>query len=221
MALFERYGFEPVVIHTIEFSDRVFAGADGLNARVNLDNLFNTRRPLHVGAGTGLVLIARRKGSSALTEWQDAPDEWLRTPIVVEATTCLAVVGSPPAPGTAPADTRLDIEIPPQAIHHADGHEWFVTLDGLDLMSAAASSEHTAPIQLFEGTLAARPGPIRSGDYPDKRARPLPAQRVAHLVLIVRQHAPDDQRPPLRADRPASTRSDRTSAHHPTRLTPT
>jgi len=157
VALFERYGFEPVVIHTIEFSDRVFAGADGLNARVNLDNLFNTRRPLHVGAGTGLVLIARRKGSSALTEWQDAPDEWLRTPIVVEATTCLAVVGSPPAPGTAPADTRLDIEIPPQAIHHADGHEWFVTLDGLDLMSAAASSEHTAPIQLFEGLLPLGP----------------------------------------------------------------
>ena len=94
IAHFDSLGFEPVVVHTIEFSDRIFsAHGAGLNTDETLGQVFSAPRPVHLGDGNGLVYVGRRKGSARLGEWADAARAQLDTPLVVKATTSLSVVG--------------------------------------------------------------------------------------------------------------------------------
>ena len=126
-ALLNEHGFEPVVIHRLELSDRIFgeSGADLLRDPF-WAHLFETERPLSVGTGENLVWIGghadgvRRAGRGAASAFSE-PVLALDARIALE----------PRSPGLAwpSSDEKNDAGeteyvVAPSEIRHVEGHCW-------------------------------------------------------------------------------------------------
>ena len=125
--LLAEHGFEPLVVHQLELSDRIFAesGADLLHDPF-WEHLFETERPISVGTGDKLVWIGghaddvRRAGRGAAHALAEP---------VLALDLRLAVETRAPAASVAAANGRectatIDHVVLPEEIRHVDGHCW-------------------------------------------------------------------------------------------------
>lgn len=163
--LLGRYGFEPLVVHQLEFSDRLFGEAGGrIGTADYFSNLFNTMRPIYLGDGGGLVYVGRRKRSGADAPLADIDQNWRKQPFVVGTTTTLSIPGSPrlSAADAAPPVAEqprpsIELEIPATAIRHYSGQCWTIGLKGLPVGDDLADG-FRSPLELYENLLPLGPG---------------------------------------------------------------
>jgi 2-polyprenyl-3-methyl-5-hydroxy-6-metoxy-1,4-benzoquinol methylase len=126
-ALLNEHGFEPVVVHRLELSDRIFGeyGADLLRDPF-WAHLFETERPLSVGTGENLVWIGghadgvRRSGRGAASA--------LSEPVLAVDARIALEPRSPGLARTAPDEktgtTEAEYVVASSEMRHVEGHCW-------------------------------------------------------------------------------------------------
>jgi SAM-dependent methyltransferase len=151
-ALLSEHGFEPVVIHRLELSDRIFgeAGADLLRDPF-WAHLFETERPLSIGTGENLVWIGghadavRRAGRGAASAFSE-PVLALDARIALE----------PRAPGLARlADeingaAKVEYVLAPSEMRHVEGHCWSAQIGTMYGMGDSAGEKLRSRLKLRE-----------------------------------------------------------------------
>ncbi|OYD82350.1 class I SAM-dependent methyltransferase [Azospirillum brasilense] len=158
--LLDRYGFEPVVVHAVEFSERVFGPCGGgLHTDPTFANLFNTPRPLRVGDGTSLVYIGRKKGARKPGAWRDSGSSWINRQLTVEASTHLRVIDTLSGMAPPPDDTLGRVAVPAAAMRPVKGHGWEIDYADLGLSDAIVSPADVERVRIFENALPL--GPIQ------------------------------------------------------------
>jgi 2-polyprenyl-3-methyl-5-hydroxy-6-metoxy-1,4-benzoquinol methylase len=156
--LLAEYGFEPIVVHHLELSDRIFgkSGADLLNDRF-WAHLFETERPLSIGTGENLVWIgghaaevrrAGRGAASALSE----PVLALDVRIALEPRSTWVV---------APSE-RNDVEevehfLVPSEMRHVEGHCWCAEIGAVSGIGDWAGEKLRSRLKLREEALELGP----------------------------------------------------------------
>jgi len=159
-ALLGKYGFEPVVVHRLELSDRIFgeSGVDLLRDPF-WAHLFETERPLSVGTGENLVWIgghaanvrrAGRGAASALSESVLALD----ARIALEPR-------SPWLDGPAPDEKNGAVEaehvVAPSEMRHVEGHCWSAQVGTMFGMGDWAGEKLRSRLKLREEGLELGP----------------------------------------------------------------
>jgi SAM-dependent methyltransferase len=159
-ALLNDHGFEPVVIHRLELSDRIFgAGRANLLRDPFWAHLFETERPLSIGTGENLVWIGghadgvRRAGrgtASALSE----PVLALDARIALEPR-------SPgldrPAPDEKNGAAEVEYVVAPAGMRHVGGHCWSSQVGAMFGMGDWAGEKLRSKLNLHEGGLQLGP----------------------------------------------------------------
>jgi SAM-dependent methyltransferase len=96
------HGFQPLVVHELELSERIFAAQGaGLGCRPDFANLFNTDRSLTIGDGHNLVWIGGRAGEIAA-----AGERLGLARLTIPAETRLVLPDTPTPPALPIADRR-------------------------------------------------------------------------------------------------------------------
>ncbi len=168
--LLNRFGFAPVVINQIEFSDVVFgSGGAGLASLPEYANLFSTYRQLWIGNGERLMAVTARAATAAkLRDAVATDDEWSRAPVIVRTRTeivppetvnlvsAAAVAAKTTADYARPRSRDRWRTLSPTDLHKEQGHCW--TLD----LSFAGPSDHgdrcaVSDVELFEDHLPLGP----------------------------------------------------------------
>ncbi len=155
------HGFEPIVVHRLELSDRIFAegGADLLRDPF-WAHLFETERPLSVGSGDNLVWIgghadgvrrAGRGAASALSE----PVVALDVRIALEPRSPVAACGAPDEKNGA-AD--IELVVAPGEMRHVEGHCWSAEVGAVFGMGDWAGETLRSRLKLREEGLELGPG---------------------------------------------------------------
>ena len=159
-ALLNEHGFEPVVVHRLELSDRIFgeSGADLLRDPF-WAHLFETERPLSVGTGENLVWIGghadgvRRAGRGAASAFSE-PVLALDARIALE----------PRSPGLAwpSSDEKNDAGeteyvVAPSEMRHVEGHCWSAQIGTIYGMGDWAGEKQRSRLKLREEGLELGP----------------------------------------------------------------
>jgi 2-polyprenyl-3-methyl-5-hydroxy-6-metoxy-1,4-benzoquinol methylase len=160
-ALLADHGFEPVVVHQLELSDRIFAehGAD-LARDPFWAHLFETERPISVGTGDKLVWIGghtdyvQRIGRGALSA--------LSEPVLALDARIALEPRSPLAPRAVPDETRQPARsehpIAPSEMRHVGGHCWSAEVGTLFGVGDWAGERFRSRLKLHEDGLELGPG---------------------------------------------------------------
>jgi 2-polyprenyl-3-methyl-5-hydroxy-6-metoxy-1,4-benzoquinol methylase len=162
--LLGRYGFEPITVHQIEFSDRVFSEAGAkLGVREEYENLFNTIRPIFLGAGNSIVFIGRR--TADIGDDSAAKEDWNKIPLVIDTATTLTMpipLGSlaPDSGNSAPAAPGdwTELVIPVEAMEPSQGHCWTVPLISGFTLPDVMEDDRRSRLELYENHLPLGPG---------------------------------------------------------------
>jgi 2-polyprenyl-3-methyl-5-hydroxy-6-metoxy-1,4-benzoquinol methylase len=152
-ALLNEHGFEPVVIHRLELSDRIFGegGADLLRDPF-WAHLFETERPLSVGTGENLVWIGghtanvRRAGRGAASA--------LSEPVLALDARIALEPRSPwlPRPALDEKNGAAEVEyvVAPNEMRHVDGHCWSAQIGTIFGMGDWAGEKLRSKLKLRE-----------------------------------------------------------------------
>lgn len=147
--LLNRFEFEPIIIHEVEFSDLIFSEAGaGLGGRAEFRDLFATLRPLQIGNCSNLVCVAARADAPALGTASMLPRASLdAVPLQLLPRVSL---DPPSRKDLEPAvgdyidrGATVEIVLAPEAITHRGGVSWMFNLafllpgDGSERPSAA------------------------------------------------------------------------------------
>jgi 2-polyprenyl-3-methyl-5-hydroxy-6-metoxy-1,4-benzoquinol methylase len=160
-ALLNEHGFEPVVVHRLELSDRIFGerGADLLRDPF-WAHLFETERPLSVGTGENLVWIgghadgvrrAGRGAASALSE----PVLALDARIALEPRS--PSLARPAALDEMNGGEEAEYVLAPSEMRHVEGHCWSAQVGTVFGMGDWAGEKLRSKLRLREEGLELGP----------------------------------------------------------------
>jgi 2-polyprenyl-3-methyl-5-hydroxy-6-metoxy-1,4-benzoquinol methylase len=159
-ALLKEHGFEPVVMHRLELSDRIF-GAGGANLLRDpfWAHLFETERPLSIGTGENLVWIGghadgvRRAGRGAAAA--------LSEPVVALDARIALEPRSPgldrPVPDEKNGAAEVEYLVVPAGMRHVGGHCWSAQVGAMFGMGDWAGGKLRSKLNLHEEGLQLGP----------------------------------------------------------------
>jgi len=159
-ALMAEHGFEPVVVHRLELSDRIFGegGADLLRDPF-WDHLFETERPLSVGTGENLVWIGghadgvRRAGRGACQALSE-PVLALDLRMAVEPRAPAGPLAAPNGHNHAVATEHV---VAAGEMRHIEGHCWSAEVGAVFGIGDSAGEKQRSRLRLCEDGLELGP----------------------------------------------------------------